>query len=569
MRQRTVTTVLCAALALGAANEVRAQDAGTVVFARGDVTAERQPAPVPLAKGDDVFQDDVVATGEAARAQLLMLDGAKIAIRPNSRLRIDEYVFQGTPATQTTDPVVATSGDRSVSTLIKGGFRTITGAIGRDDREAYEVRTPVGVLGIRGTDYSAVFCNADCTWVPGVSAANPIEDGLYLGVTEGSIIFSNEIANLVLVAGEYAFIPLIARVPQQLDAPPSVLIDDNDLVFDPSGQVRVPDPANYDPAMAGFDPDQGPRREPPPPSSAPPGGAGQGATAGAATAQGLVSGIALPAQATLATNADGATVSLTQGLTPQPQGSRNISYSVSEIGPIPRWQEVVTNAADEYRLGAGNELTGFFASYPSRTGVVPADWDIGTASNTDTGFDSVTVLRWGRWTGGVANVDLGGGQVDPLDLTNQSLHWVSGPESGTPVMPITGNASYTLIGSTAPTDNLGNVGVLGNATFDADFTNQSVFSTLDITIGTVNWIASGSGGIGTQADPVQPAHRFNGSYLLTIGGQTGGFGVFSGFFSEPGPTSDSSFPGGVGLTYSLSDPNNTQTVSGAAVFGNP
>ena len=55
-----------------------------------------------------------------------------------------------------------------------------------EDEQAYEVRTPVGVLGIRGTDYSAVFCNGDCTWVPGFNPNAPIEDGLYLGVTDGT-----------------------------------------------------------------------------------------------------------------------------------------------------------------------------------------------------------------------------------------------------------------------------------------------------------------------------------------------------------------------------------------------
>ena len=48
-----------------------------------------------------------------------------------------------------------------------------------------------------------------------------------------------------------------------------------------------------------------------------------------------------------------------------------------------------------------------------------------------------------------------------------------------------------------------------------------------------------------------------------------GTGVFSGFFSEPGPTSDPTFPGGVGMTYSLSDTQSGTAVSGALAFGNP
>jgi len=56
----------------------------------------------------------------------------------------------------------------------------------------------------------------------------------------------------------------------------------------------------------------------------------------------------------------------------------------------------------------------------------------------------------------------------------------------------------------------------------------------------------------------------------SMGGTSTGRGVFSGFFSEPGPTSDPSFPGGVGMTYSLQDQGGTNvSVSGAAAFGNP
>ena len=109
-----------------------AADAGSVLFAKGTVTAERAPA-VALAKGDAVLDDDTIATGDASRAQLLMIDGAKIAIRPNSILRIDEYAYTESAAT-----VVSQSNNKSVMSLVKGGFRTITGAVGKEDRSDYE-----------------------------------------------------------------------------------------------------------------------------------------------------------------------------------------------------------------------------------------------------------------------------------------------------------------------------------------------------------------------------------------------------------------------------------------------
>ena len=133
-------------------------------------------------------------------------------------------------------------------------------------------------------------------------------------------------------------------------------------------------------------------------------------------------------------------------------------------------------------------------------------------------------------------------------------------------MPITGAADYTLIGNTSPTNNFGDVGVLGSASFFADFTNMQVSSALDLTIAGSLWVASGTGAIGGAG---LPAHQFNGFYNnVTVDGISTDFGFFSGFFSEPGNTPDPDLPGGVGLTYSLSD-DVGQWVSGALTFGDP
>jgi len=176
------------------------------------------------------------------------------------------------------------------------------------------------------------------------------------------------------------------------------------------------------------------------------------------------------------------------------------------------------------------------------------------------------VLRWGRWSGGAATI-VSGGISEQVDLGNQSIHWIQGPDTAPPVMPITGTATYTLLGGTSPTDTLGNTGVLGDASFFADFTNMRVDSTLSIGIAGSLWTATGQGTIGAQA--LLPAHLFSGLYSVDVDGIAGGAGSFTGFFSEPGPTSDPAIPGGVGLSYSLQDAQGVTTVSGTAAFGNP
>ena len=583
---------VCTLLFLGNPSVAMAQDAGSVLFVKGDVSAERQP-PETLAKGDAIRVNDTVVTGDASRTQLLMLDGAKIAIRPNSRLLIEDFSYTP-PATP--GATVTSSSDKSVIGLVKGGFRTITGAIGKENEEDYEVRTAVGVLGIRGTDYTAVFCNSDCDWVPGGAAGAAIPDGLYLGVTEGVISFRTTTATYELKAGEYAFIPIDKTELQRIDDAPAVLLDDNDLRFDPKSDTggdpsaktrpgddgRSDDDDSADPSgsaagdrnaasgnSAGFNTTLGTRRAPTSSSaSSSTGESSQDPSSddgSSETAEIPIIGI----------GPDGTPVDLTPGTQPDPQGPRTISFSTGPLGTDPTgapnsvWTATMDNQPGEFQLDAANDLTGFAGLYPVQTQIPPlADFDINSSANLDTGFDSMTVMRWGRWSGGSASITLSDGSTVIQDLGNQSLHWISGPEGAPPAMPISGVATYELIGSTSPTDNQGNVGVLGSASFVADFTNLRVDSSLQIDINGLNWLASGVGDIGTAAG--LPAHQFQGIYgVVVVNGVGGGTGLFSGFFADPGAMPNPLFPAGAGLTFSLQDAQGAASVSGAAVFGNP
>ena len=557
--EMNMRNVLTATLLLTVAQSAIAADAGTVSFVTGSVSAERQPA-APLAKGDTVLVEDFVITGDASRAQLMMIDGARVAIRPNSRLQVEEYVYAGEQAAAGS-AVVTSDDNSSIINLVKGGFRTITGAIGKEDPSDYEVRTAVGVLGIRGTNFAVLLCSGDCDTAPGVTPGAIVPDGLYLMVTEGTIVFSNEVTTLELTAGEFAYIPFDTRQAARLDAAPAIFIDTSDFRFeddaDGDGIPDAPDGA----APLGFDAALGTRRAPDAPDSSAPDPD--------STDQDDDTSRDIPAQSIQGIDRDGNPVDLTPGDVPGPQ-NRTIGFSTGPLGPVDTiWSNATDNLPGEYQVDGNNNVTGFTGGYPTRTGVNAATFDIGSSANVDTGFDSMTVLRWGRWSGGTASITLSDGTDASQDLGAQSIHWISSPDwAAPPIMPITGTASYTLIGSTSPTDNFGNTGVLGSATFDADFTNMRVDSTLSIDINGFNWTAAGQGDIGAQA--LQPAHMFLGNYsAVTINGVSGGSGVFSGFFSEPGPTSDPTYPGGVGLTYSLQDMGGTTTVSGAAAFGNP
>src|SRR6185312_807551 len=234
---RRAASLFAAALLLTSAQCALAA-AGKALFVSGTVNLERNGAR-PLKVNDPVNVGDTVATGERSRAQLLMADGARIALRAGTRFRVDELALP-TNVQQPGLAVAVASSGKSVTTLLKGGFSTRDGAIAKGNPAAYEMRTPVGTLGIRGTLYSAVLCRGDCADAPGLPPGQPIADGLYIAVDEGTITFNGRGLSLTLTAPAYEFIPLETGDPQPLANPPAFLRNDGAGTLQLAGRtVRI------------------------------------------------------------------------------------------------------------------------------------------------------------------------------------------------------------------------------------------------------------------------------------------------------------------------------------------
>ncbi len=118
----------------------------TLVASRGEVTATTAGVPRLLTQGDPVFVGDEVSTAVKSFAILQFIDGAKVTVRPASKIVIDEYVFDGG------------DGDAATLNLVEGGLRIITGAMAKTNPESYKVQTPVALLGVRGTEFAIMLC---------------------------------------------------------------------------------------------------------------------------------------------------------------------------------------------------------------------------------------------------------------------------------------------------------------------------------------------------------------------------------------------------------------------------
>lgn len=250
------SAALALAWALAFALPASAEVAGKLLFVAGSVTLERTP-PVALQAGDLIEAGTVIATGEKSRAQILMNDGARVALRAASRYRVDDFGLPASVGAPTQGTTTRAEGV-SVATLLKGGFRSSTGAIGKDGAGTYEVRTPIGTLGIRGTDYTAIWCQGDCDDAPGLSAANAARNGMYLATHTGAIVFRYGGREAVVNAGEIVFIAAADALPEPLEQLPAWVIEDGAgrletgaQTGDVKGSVALPDLADRRPPPAG------------------------------------------------------------------------------------------------------------------------------------------------------------------------------------------------------------------------------------------------------------------------------------------------------------------------------
>src|SRR5712664_4141880 len=197
--------------ALGAATgPVCAQgtEAGRFLSVVGDVRVGLEGAPQRAAqRATEFYEGESIITGAGALAQLRMTDGALMSVRGDTEIKLEKFSYAGEQ-------------DRNASFLmsvLKGGLRTITGVIGRQNRERYRITTATVTLGVRGTDFEIVH-------VPQPIASREVPAGTYNRVYEGMTSIRNR-AGIALLVGrdQTAFAALQGTTPPVLVAPPAAL----------------------------------------------------------------------------------------------------------------------------------------------------------------------------------------------------------------------------------------------------------------------------------------------------------------------------------------------------------
>jgi hypothetical protein len=115
-------------------------DVGVAVTVRNEVTGKLQSQTLKIDSGSAVFGKEIVKTNPDSTAKIVLKDNTNLNVGPNSSLTLDKFVFNGENDYQ-----------KAAFNLPKGALRFTSG---QSDKRAYEMKTPVGTIGVRGTQYT-------------------------------------------------------------------------------------------------------------------------------------------------------------------------------------------------------------------------------------------------------------------------------------------------------------------------------------------------------------------------------------------------------------------------------
>ena len=143
---RVSCLVILIALVLVSAQGDFEESSGVVVASRGDVSVISGGESRPLKQGDFIHEHDEIIVSTRSFAVLQLVDGAKLTLRPDSALIIEQYHYGG-------------PGEDSVTlNLVSGSLGLAAGAIASSQPENYRIRTSVALMSVQGRESSLSLC---------------------------------------------------------------------------------------------------------------------------------------------------------------------------------------------------------------------------------------------------------------------------------------------------------------------------------------------------------------------------------------------------------------------------
>ncbi len=115
---------------------------GFVKVVNGETGLISTTGNIPLKPGVAISVGDTLITGDNSSVGVTLNDNTVLSLGPDTALRIDEFTYA--PAQGKLKLLV---------NILKGTLHYISGVIAKLKPEAVSVKTPAGVIGVRGTRF--------------------------------------------------------------------------------------------------------------------------------------------------------------------------------------------------------------------------------------------------------------------------------------------------------------------------------------------------------------------------------------------------------------------------------
>jgi len=158
--------VLSAFLAVAATVACADETIGVASLVRNNVNGVLPTRTFQINVGENVVRDEIVKTSHDSVAKIVFTDSTNLSIGPNSMVKLDKFVAAG-----------PSSYGKATINVVKGAFRFTTG---HSDKRAYEIKTGVASLGVRGTIF-------ECLTGLGRASCNVLEGLVHVRTRDGHV----------------------------------------------------------------------------------------------------------------------------------------------------------------------------------------------------------------------------------------------------------------------------------------------------------------------------------------------------------------------------------------------
>jgi hypothetical protein len=188
---------------------------GTVSETKGTACeVERNKKKMSGAKGANIESMDTYVTG-ACSSNITFKDDTKVKITENSRLLIDDFVF---------DPKASDAGKLALKVGM-GTVRYASGQIAKNNPQQVNIKTPTATVAVRGTDFTMTVDEAGQSLIMLVPSCKDEKDAKQFELDEqrckvGKIIVSNDAGTVIL---DKAFEATYVMSTSMMPSPPVVV----------------------------------------------------------------------------------------------------------------------------------------------------------------------------------------------------------------------------------------------------------------------------------------------------------------------------------------------------------